>query len=219
MLLSRVPYPLEKGDKLRAFHQIRELSKKNEIILCALNPISNLDKQKAFRELQPYCLSINFLDLPPHVRVWNMFVSLFGKRPIQTGYFYNGKAARDIDRLIKTHKPNHLYCQFIRTTEYLKNYDIPKTLDYQDVLSYGMKRRMDKASFFAKPLFNLEYHRLLNYEAAIFNVFNNKTIISIPDQKLINHPEKDRIHVIPNGVDHDFFKPQNKEKKYDVKID
>lgn len=216
VLLSRVPYPLEKGDKLRAFHQIRELSKKNEIILCALNPISNLDKQKAFRELQPYCLSINFLDLPPHVRVWNMFVSLFGKRPIQTGYFYNGKAARDIDRLIKTHKPNHLYCQFIRTNEYLKNYDIPKTLDYQDVLSYGMKRRMDKASFFAKPLFNLEYHRLLNYEAAIFNVFNNKTIISIPDQKLINHPEKDRIHVIPNGVDHDFFKPQNKEKKYDV---
>jgi hypothetical protein len=27
VLLSRVPYPLEKGDKLRAFHQIKELSR------------------------------------------------------------------------------------------------------------------------------------------------------------------------------------------------
>ena len=37
VLLSRFPYPLEKGDKLRAFHQIKELSKKHEIILCALS--------------------------------------------------------------------------------------------------------------------------------------------------------------------------------------
>ena len=28
VLLSRVPYPLEKGDKLRAFNQIKELAKK-----------------------------------------------------------------------------------------------------------------------------------------------------------------------------------------------
>jgi hypothetical protein len=33
VLLSRFPYPLEKGDKLRAFHQIAELSKFFEIYL------------------------------------------------------------------------------------------------------------------------------------------------------------------------------------------
>ena len=32
-LLSRVPYPLEKGDKLRAFQQIKGLSAKHEIHL------------------------------------------------------------------------------------------------------------------------------------------------------------------------------------------
>ena len=36
-ILPRVPYPTEKGDKLRAFHQIKQLSKHHEIILCALN--------------------------------------------------------------------------------------------------------------------------------------------------------------------------------------
>ena len=36
LLLSRFPYPLEKGDKLRAYHQIRVLSQKHELYLFAL---------------------------------------------------------------------------------------------------------------------------------------------------------------------------------------
>jgi len=216
VLLSRVPYPLEKGDKLRAFNQIRELAKNNEIILCALNPTSNLDKQKAFRELQPYCHSINFLDLPIQLRIWNMAKALFGKIPIQAGYFYNRKAEKEIHRLINTYKPDHIYCQFIRTTEYVKNLSIKKTLDYQDVLSYGIKRRLKNTSKIKKPFFNLEYKRLINYEREIFDYFDNKTIISIPDKNLIPHKNKEEIHVIPNGVDHSYFKPVIKEKTFDV---
>ena len=37
VVLSRVPYPLEKGDKLRAYHQIRVLSQYYDIYLIALN--------------------------------------------------------------------------------------------------------------------------------------------------------------------------------------
>ncbi|NQU34448.1 MAG: glycosyltransferase [Bacteroidetes bacterium] len=216
VLLSRVPYPLEKGDKLRAFHQIKELSKKNEIILCALNPLSNLDKQEAFSKLQPYCLSINFLDLPVHIRLWNMALTLMGSKPIQTGYFYNSKAAKEINRLIDVYKPDHLYCQFIRTTEYLIHHKIKKTLDYQDVLSHGLKHRLKNESLFSAPFFKMEYRRLVDYERKVFDLFDNKTIISIPDKNLIQHDNKKEIHVIPNGVDHSFFRPIDKEKKYDV---
>lgn len=216
VLLSRVPYPLEKGDKLRAFNQIKELAKSNELILCSLNPDSNLDKQKAFSELQPYCHSINFLDLPMHLRLWNMAIAFFGKIPIQAGYFYNKKAASEIHRLVNTYKPDHIYCQFIRTTEYVKNIKIKKTLDYQDVLSYGIKRRLKDTSLFTKPFFKMEYMRLLNYEREVFDYFDNKTIISIPDKNLIPHKRREEIHVIPNGVNHSYFKPLNKEKTFDV---
>jgi len=216
VLLSRVPYPLEKGDKLRAFNQIKELAKSNTIILCALNPDSNLDKQKAFSELQPYCHSINFLDLPIQKRLWNMGKAFFASVPIQSGYFYNNAAAKEINRLIKTYNPEHIYCQFIRTTEYVKHINIKKTLDYQDVLSHGLKRRMKNTSFFKKPFFKMEYKRVLNYENKVFDIFDNKTIISIPDKNLIPHINKEEIHVIPNGVDHAFFKPLNRKKTVDV---
>ncbi len=216
VLLSRVPYPLEKGDKLRAFNQIKELAKSNTIILCALNPDENLDKQKAFSELQPYCHSINFLDLPMYKRLWNMGKAFFGSIPIQAGYFYNNAAAKEINRLIKTYNPEHIYCQFIRTTEYVKDINIKKTLDYQDVLSHGLKRRLKNTSTIKKPFFMLEYKRVLNYEAKVFDIFDNKTIISIPDKNLIPHKNKEDIHVIPNGVDHSFFKPLNRKKTVEV---
>jgi glycosyltransferase involved in cell wall biosynthesis len=216
VLLSRVPYPLEKGDKLRAFHQIRELSKNNEIILCAVNPDRNLDKQKAFKNLQPYCRSINFIDLSICGIVWNMMRSYVKGLPIQTGYFYSKKSKKKIDALIKEYQPDHIYCQLVRTAEYVKDLSLKKTIDYQDVFSYGMKRRYEKAGFLKKPFMKMEYERLMKYENLVFDIFNNKTIISYPDQQLMDHHKKDEIHIIPNGVDHAFFAPVEGEKKYDL---
>jgi sugar transferase (PEP-CTERM/EpsH1 system associated) len=216
ILLSRVPYPLEKGDKLRAFHQVKELSKSNEIILCALNPVADLDKQKAFAALQPYCRSINFLDLPWYVKLWNINLAFFSNQPLQVGYFYSSKAAKKIKKLLLEYKPDHIYCQLVRTAEYVKDNPEPKTIDYQDVFSYGVKRRIGRSSWYMKPFLRLEYKRLLKYENEVFNLFNNKTIISIPDRDLIPHPEKEKIEVILNGVDNDYFSPRNSEKKHDL---
>lgn len=216
VILSRVPYPLEKGDKLRAFHQVVQLSKKNEIVLCALNPNKKLNKREAFSALQPYCRSINFIDIPLTGRIWNIFLAFFKGLPLQVGYFYNRRAANKINKLISEYQPDHLYCQLLRTAEYVKNSTIPKTIDYQDVFSYGIKRRMEKAPLYTKPVFQMEYKRLLTYESRIFDLFDNKTIISVPDRNLIPHPEKLKIHVIPNGVDHDFFSPRNSEKDTDI---
>jgi len=216
VLLSRVPYPLEKGDKLRAFHQIVQLSKNNEIVLCALNPDRKLNKRDAFSALQPYCRSINFIDIPFIGRVWNILKAFVKGLPLQVGYFYSCKAGKKIDKLINDYKPDHIYCQLLRTAEYAKNHTIPKTIDYQDVFSYGVKRRMEKAPFYIKPVFKLEYKRLIKYENRIFGLFDHKTIISFPDRDLMPHPNKNDIHVIPNGVDHDYFSPRESEKNFDV---
>ena len=62
----------------------------------------------------------------------------------------------------------------------------------------------------------MEYRRLKRYEAAIFDDFDIKTIISEPDRELIPHSKKDEILIIPNGVDHEYFKPQEQEKRYDL---
>lgn len=216
ILLPRIPYPLEKGDKLRAFNQIKQLAKHNEIVLCALNDSNKVSEQDAFRALQPYCQSVNFIRMNKMQILLGLIRAFIKGLPMQCGYFYNHKADRKIDSLIAKHKPDMLYCQLLRTAEYIRHKDIPKAIDYQDIFSIGMKRRADIASPLTRPIYNMEYRRLKRHEAAVFEDFDVKTIISEPDRALFPHDKRDEILIIPNGVDHDYFKPQEREKKYDL---
>jgi sugar transferase (PEP-CTERM/EpsH1 system associated) len=215
VILSRVPYPLEKGDKLRAFNQIKELSKNNEVFLFALNDI-DIDKE-AIPELKKYCASITTLKLTKLTIILNLIRTLFDGKPFQVGYFYSIKAQKKIDELIKQFQPDHIYCQLIRTAEYAKPYQsIPRTLDFMDVFSKGMERRRSTSAFYMKPILGIEYSRLLSYEYKIFDFFNNKTIISDQDKSLIPHPKKEEIVVVPNGVDTSYFKPIDLKKEYEL---
>ena len=216
VLLPRIPYPLEKGDKLRAFNQIKQLSKRNEIVLCALNDSPKVDEQDAFRALQPYCQSINFIRISKLQILLGLVRAFLKGLPMQCGYFYNHRAAKRINSLIVKHKPDILYGQLLRTAEYIRHKDIPKAIDYQDIFSYGMKRRANIASFITRPVFNMEYRRLKRFEAITFDQFDVRSIISEPDRALFPHEKRNEILIIPNGVDHDFFKPQEREKKYDL---
>ena len=216
VLLPRIPYPLEKGDKLRAFNQIQQLSKRNEIVLCALNDDPKVSEQDAFHALQPYCQSINFIKISKPQILLGLIRAFFKGLPMQCGYFYNRKAAKKVNALIAKHKPDMLFCQLLRTAEYIRHKDIPKTIDYQDIFSYGMKRRADVASFVMRPIYNMEYRRLCRYEAAIFADFDVRTIISEPDRALFPHERRDEILIVPNGVDHEKYHPMDCEKKYDL---
>ena len=61
ILLPRVPYPTEKGDKLRAFNQIKQLSKKHEIILCALN--DSVLHENAIQVLLKYVKTVHIIHI------------------------------------------------------------------------------------------------------------------------------------------------------------
>jgi sugar transferase (PEP-CTERM/EpsH1 system associated) len=214
VVLPRFPYPLEKGDKLRAYNHIRFLSEENDIVLCAVNegevPAADLEK------LKPFCKSIHVFRISKVSIAVNLIRAFFKGIPFQAGYFYNPKIQKQINTIIEKEKPDHIFCQLLRAAEYVKNANIPKTIDYQDVFSKGIQRRISKVAFYLRPVFKMEYHRLLRYEHDLFNIFDNKTIISIPDRDLIPHPDKEKIHIVPNGVDHEFFEPMTMEKKYEI---
>ena len=216
VLLPRIPYPLEKGDKLRAFNQIKQLAKHNEIVLCALNDNPKVSEQDAFHALQPYCQSISFIKINKAQILLGLVRAFFKGLPMQCGYFYNRKAAKKVNALIAKHHPDILFGQLLRTAEYIRHKDTPKAIDYQDIFSYGMKRRADIASWITRPIFNMEYRRLKRYEADIFDDFDVRSIISEPVRVLFPHPKRDEILIVPNGVDHDYFKPQEQEKRYDL---
>ncbi len=214
VLLSRVPYPLEKGDKLRAFNQLKELSKRHEIYLFALNEGALHPQAKSI--LSPFCKQIYILKLCKATIFFNLIKSLFQKIPFQCSYFFNKKHYKFINQEIDKIAPDVIYTQLIRTTEYVRHRKEKKILDYQDVFSKGMFRLMEKAPFYKAWIYRLEYRRLLRYEGDVFKDFDYKTIITQVDRALIHHPKAEQIVVVPNGVDTQYFEPQKVEKIYDI---
>lgn len=214
VILSRVPYPLEKGDKLRAFHQIKSLARNHEIILFALNDIP-LHKE-AVNVLESFCKKVIICNISKLSIFLNLIKAFFSGIPFQVGYFYNKAAQKQIDDLISIEKPDHIFCQLVRVVEYVKHNKIKKTFDFQDALSVGVERRMISVPFYKRFIFKIEAERLKKYEHDVIAIFNNTTIISEQDRDLIQHPEKNKIHIVRNGVDMEYFKPVEAEKKTEI---
>ena len=215
VIVSRFPYPLEKGDKLRAFYQIKELSKDFRISLIAIS------KQKvptdSIEKLNKYCESINIIKISNWTIFWNLSLCIVNNKPFQVGYFYSFKGHLKIKQLLNYIEPNYIYCQLIRTSEYVKNYHkCPKTIDYMDALSMGIERRISKAPWYSKWLFKSEARRLRIYERSIFDYFETKTIISEQDKEYISHPQKSKIVCIANGIDSSFFEEQKHTAEFDL---
>lgn len=214
MLVSRFPYPLEKGDKLRAFHQLKELSKKFDVTLFALS--NNDIPSEHLEKVHEYCSEIIVHKQDILQKSWNILRSAMNGNPFQVGYFYSSKGHKKIKSLLKARPHDHIYCQLIRMSEYVKNeHSIPKTLDYMDALSAGIQRRVAKQKIHKRWLFRTEAKRLKRYESLMFDFFENRTIISQQDQQLIMHPNSKEIVCIPNGIEASFFEEISLKKTHD----
>jgi glycosyltransferase involved in cell wall biosynthesis len=215
IILSRFPFPLEKGDKLRAYYQIKSLSKDYKITLVATSETTV--KQKDKDELLKFCKEVYVFKLNRFIQLMQLLFALFTQRPFQISFFYQRNIHRKINKKLQKVKPDYIYSQLVRTAEYVKNYhDCPKTLDYMDAFSKGMQRRIKTSSWIKSYFIREEYRRLLEYERQIFDYFEHQTIISTQDKNYINHSKNQEIQIVGNGVSPFFFETLPIDKKYDL---
>jgi sugar transferase (PEP-CTERM/EpsH1 system associated) len=204
MFVSRFPFPLEKGDKLRAYYQLKDLSKDfNVHLFCTTDVVVS---EESFVEVRKFCQKIHVFPLRKGIIPLQLIRAFFLNIPFQVGYFYQFWINKAIQRELKKLNPDYIFCQLIRSSEYVKNYHLcPKTIDYMDALSKGMERRYESEKGILKSVYKLEFQRLTQYERHIFDFFEHHVIISEQDSKYILHPEKHKIQWIQNGVDERFF--------------
>ncbi len=215
-LTSRFPFPLEKGDKLRAYYLIKSLSKHFDIYLFAINETAV--PQKDLDELKPFCKAIEVGIVNKFSSVLSIAKNTFNKNiPFQVAYFYDEKAMQQLSAFTEKHQPEAMFCHLIRMSEYAKQLNIRRSvLDYMDTFSKGMERRGEKSNPLMSIPVKIEQGRLTKYEHDIFDNFRHKIIISKQDRDWLPHAENNKIEVVANGVDTDFYTHSKSEKKYDL---
>lgn len=212
---TRLPYPIDKGDKLRAFYQSKYLSKSNEIYLFAID--EEYKSESEINVLKEFIKKIKVVRINKLRILLNLFSKLFSKLPFQVAYYYNSTIHKKLLSFVKEVEPDVLYFQLVRSAELANNlYSIPKVIDFVDALSKGIERRMEKSNFLMNMILSIELFRLKKYEKKILDSFDKYLIISSEDRNFLPIENKEDIVVIPNGVDFNFYHPIDSEKLYDI---
>ena len=217
VLTPRFPHPIEKGDKLRMFHQLRALSQEFHVHLVALsdqkiNPKSLLAIQEIVSETTIIYQSKNRL-------VKAGIKSIFGSQPIQVNYYSESIVERKVKEAIEKIAPDVIYVQLVRIAHMVRFFKGPKAIDYMDAMSLNMKREASFRSVFTRFIFGLEAQRILKVEQSANVLFDEKFIISKPDKDYLNEKGVEGLEVISNGVDFSYFSPESSpktEEKYDL---
>lgn len=202
-ITPRFPYPLEKGDKLRAYHQLRALSSEHEVVLVALTegPVPPEDLAR----LREFCSRVHVVPRSRPTMALSLLRAVVSGDPLQVGWFRSRRAEAEVRRIVAAERPDHVYCQLLRTAPYGRGLGVPTTLDYQDAFSAAARRHAATAAWWLRPVLAEEARRVARHERLAADRFDHLVIISEQDRDLLGLADPSRVEVLPNGVDTEFF--------------
>jgi polysaccharide biosynthesis protein PslH len=214
--LSRFPWPLEKGDKLRAWHQLQGLALAHEVHLVCLSDVA---VSAADLAALGFCKSVQVIRQGKVVAALNVLRGLFNRIPFQVNYFRSRRMRSLIAQTIAREKIDVCFVQLVRLGENLPMASGPRwVLDYMDTFSIGMESRIAESKVWMRPIVRKEAKRLKAYESRLAAHFDELVIISDRDAEGLPPALRDVVHVIPNGVSESFFEalPQPAQKDFDL---
>jgi sugar transferase (PEP-CTERM/EpsH1 system associated) len=206
-LAHRIPYPPDKGDKIRSFHQISHLSKEHTVHLACL--IDEKGDVQYVKELQRYCASVGVVYRKQLVKKLLAAHALLTNKPLSVACFYSKELQKQITRCIITEKIDVIFVFSSAMAEYVWRVEhIPKMIDFVDVDSEKWRLYADYHPFPLSWIYRMEAQRLADYERRIVNTFDHSLFISHKEASFLREQAcADSISVVSNGVDQNYFSP------------
>ncbi|MFH0731631.1 MAG: glycosyltransferase [Candidatus Omnitrophota bacterium] len=218
-LTSRLPYPPNRGDKLRVFNLIKGLSKKHSVTL--LSFIEAEDQLGLVDELKKYCSSVEVVLLKKWQSYLNCLINVFSPAPLQVAYYYSGEMRKKLQELNANNKFDAVYAHLFRMAHYAKYINgATKALDLCDAVSLHLKRTIKFNRSILWPVYLFEWLKIKRYEKIAAKDFDRVLLISNTDKEYIfgkNGVNAD-VNIVNNGVDYEYFKPvtANSSKRKNV---
>jgi polysaccharide biosynthesis protein PslH len=204
-LCHRVPYPPDKGEKIRAFHQIRALASHHKVTLLALSdgPIPDL------APLEAMCERVEVFPLNRSAGYLRAALGGLRPRPFSLSFFDSKELAARVRELARREHFDVavVYCSAMAPYAALAP-DVPAVLDMVDVDSAKWAQYARFAPLPLRPVYALEARRLRRYEASLASRFQRILLATGNETRLYkaNAPGARAVTAL-NGVDVDFFQP------------
>jgi sugar transferase (PEP-CTERM/EpsH1 system associated) len=217
-LCHRIPFPPNKGDKIRSFNILKKLSEQYEIHLgCFID--DPFDKQYV-SGLQKYCASIFHLDQHKTLSKIKGLTGFLTNKPITLPYYFDKRMQQWTHRVIAQHKISKVFVYSSSMAQYVQGENahaaqfssLDRIIDFVDIDSDKWRQYAMKKTGLANWFFNREYRLLAQVENDICVEFDHSLFVSPDEAQLFSErqalAQKSKVHGLLNGVDIDFFDPK-----------
>jgi len=211
-LSHRIPFPPDKGDKIRAFNVVRHLAEHHEVSVAAL--IDDARDTRHVPQLESMVRRVLHARIHPRLdRALALRSALLGK-PISCSYFYSRSLQGRLDRLIREEAFDAIVCSSSPMAEYLfrstRTAEVGRALrvmDLIDIDSLKWAQYAQRASHWTRWIYRHEAHYLALYEQRIARDFQHLLVVSEQERALFPGGAVPNLLSMTNGVDLDFFSP------------
>lgn len=211
MLVHRMPYPPNKGDKIRSYHLLKHLAQSYRVHLATF--IDDDDDWQHVPTVQALCASTHFARLNPKLARVRSLGALLGQRSLSLDYYRNQDLRAWVDDAMRRHAIDRILVYSSPMAQYADAYPhAHRVIDFIDVDSEKWREYSEKKPWPASLLFAYEARQLLRYERKVAADFAASLFVSAPEAALFSRlaPESAaRIGYFNNGVDTAYFTPDN----------
>ncbi len=213
MLVHRIPYPPNKGDKIRSFNLMKALSEHYTLHLaCFID--DPFDKQY-INKLNQWCASVFCVSRPAWRAKLYALTGFVTNQAITLPYYFSFAMSAWVKSAITAHNIDKILVYSSSMAQYVDKpgyQQLNRVIDFVDIDSDKWRQYAAKSRGVKRWFYQREARLLLQYETHICQRFNSSLFVSADEagafRALLPAELQHKVHSVLNGVDTDYFTPE-----------
>jgi len=208
-LAHRIPFPPNKGDKIRSFHILKHLTTKHRVFLGAF--IDDENDWQYTEEMQSICSDSFFCRLNPRIAKLCSLRGLLSGQALTEPYYANSQMAKWVNTVLTEQAIDTIFVFSSAMGQYLPEATQAQIIiDFVDVDSDKWRQYSASKSWPMNAVYAREAKCLLHFEQHLAARSSASLFVSPDEARLFKQlapDSRDKITHLNNGVDLDYFSP------------
>ncbi|HMM75060.1 MAG TPA: TIGR03087 family PEP-CTERM/XrtA system glycosyltransferase [Gammaproteobacteria bacterium] len=208
-LCHRIPYPPNKGDKIRSFHILKFLAERHRVLLGTF--IDDPADRAHLGTLREYCTDLHVVDIAPRRQRIASLRGLLTGEALSLPYYRDAGLAAWVAEVGRCARPRVAFAYSSPMAQYLLGEDwqgVRRIVDFVDVDSEKWCAYAAMKPWPASAVYGREAARLLAFECAVADAFDACVFVSGEEARLFERLRggaSRKVYAVNNGVDLAYF--------------
>ncbi|NOT12186.1 MAG: TIGR03087 family PEP-CTERM/XrtA system glycosyltransferase [Methylococcaceae bacterium] len=210
-LAHRIPYPPNKGDKIRSYHFLKHLAAEYNVYLGTF--IDDPNDWQYIPKLDELCVETNYQGLKSLPAKVKSLQGLLTGEPLSLPYYKNKAMQAWVDQNIQQHTIKKVLIFSSVMAQFIKpSHAVDLVVDFVDVDSDKWRQYAASKTGLSRWVYQRESNTLLAYERQLAEKAKQSFFVSEQEAALfksLSPSAANKVTYVNNGVDTDYFSPEH----------